>query len=515
MQPSGPIRIFDTTLRDGEQSPGCSMSAEEKLSVARMLERLRVDVIEAGFPAASDDEFAAVTAISENIRTPTIAALCRATEKDIERGFAAIRTAAKPRIHTFIATSDIHLEHKLRMSRTQVLERIGAMVAKAKSLTDDVEFSAEDASRSDPAYLAQAVVTAIDAGATTINLPDTVGYAQPDEYGALIQRICQLPQADGITVSVHCHNDLGLAVANSLTGIQNGARQVECTINGIGERAGNASLEEVVMNLRTRPTRFDASVNIDATQLYPASRLVSQVTGSHVQRNKAVVGANAFAHEAGIHQHGMLANRLTYEIMSPQDVGWSGESIVIGKHSGKAAIASAVQAAGVPLSEEELAQLVQKVKDLADRQKQVTAEEVVALAEDVHWAHQDDYFTVRDFVAVTGDKVPATATLTLQIGSDVVTASAHGIGIVDAAFSAMGQVLPGPIFLKEYALTAITGGANALASIRVVMEDASGKRVVARAVHEDIVRASLQALVNGYNRSLARQNQPTKVTHHA
>ncbi len=494
------VRIFDTTLRDGEQSPGCSMTPEGKLAVARQLERLQVDVIEAGFPVASQDDFDAVARIAQDVRTPIIAALCRANTKDIQTGAKAVESAQRPRIHTFIATSDIHMKDKLRMSPDDVIERISIMVKMARDFVPDVEFSAEDASRSDPDFLKRAVLAAVDAGATTINLPDTVGYAQPDEYGGLIRSIAQLPECRDVVISAHCHDDLGLAVANSLAAVQNGARQVECTINGIGERAGNASLEEVVMNLRTRSAYFSALTGIQTPELYRTSRLVSELTGSSVQRNKAIVGANAFAHEAGIHQHGILANRATYEIMSAVDVGWSGEGMVIGKHSGRHAIQSILSSSGILLEEAQLVELVAKIKDLASRQKDVGSEDVLAMAETMLQRERSVAFEITDFVAVTGDKVPATATLKLRIGADMRTASAHGIGVVDACFSALKSSLGTPARLTRYSLEAVTGGSNALASIRVELEDAQGRRHSARAVHEDVVLASLNALASGYNR---------------
>ncbi len=494
------VRIFDTTLRDGEQSPGCSMTPDGKLAVARQLERLGVDVIEAGFPVASQDDFDAVACIAQEVRTPIIAALCRTNAADIETGAKAIQSAQHPRLHTFVATSDIHMRDKLRMQPDEVIQLIKTMVRQACVFVPDVEFSAEDASRSDPEFLKRAVLAAVDAGATTINLPDTVGYAQPDEYGAMIRSISELPECRDVVISAHCHDDLGLAVANSLAAVKSGARQVECTINGIGERAGNASLEEVVMNLRTRSGYFSAQTAIQTPELYRTSRLVSELTGSSVQRNKAIVGANAFAHEAGIHQHGILANRATYEIMSAADVGWSGIAMVIGKHSGRHAIQSILASSSIRLDELQLVELLAKVKDLASRQKDVGSEDVLAMAETMLQRERKVAFEITDFVAVTGDKVPATATLKLRIGSDERTASAHGIGVVDACFSALKSSLGTPARLTRYSLEAVTGGSNALASIRVELEDAQGRRHSARAVHEDVVVASLNALASGYNR---------------
>ena len=506
------VRIFDTTLRDGEQSPGCSLTGEEKLLVARQLQRLNVDVIEAGFPIASQNEFDGVAAIAVEIRGPVIAALCRANVADIDRGFAAIESARYPRIHTFLATSDIHLEHKLKMTRSEVIEGVSEMVAHAKNYVTDVEFSAEDASRSDPEFLQRVVKAAVKAGATTINLPDTVGYAQPAEYGEMIRQVAQMPECQGVVISAHCHDDLGLAVANSLSAIQYGARQVECTLNGIGERAGNASLEEIVMNLKVRPHQFNVESSVNSRELYRSSRLVSELTGSAVQRNKAIVGANAFSHEAGIHQHGILANRMTYEIMSAEEVGWLGENIVIGKHSGKHAIQSVLSSIGFAVTEGQLRQVLDKVKALADKQKDVGTEEVIRIAEDVLQRGSAPAFAVTDFVAVTGDKVPATATLRIRVDGRDVVASSHGIGVVDAAFSALRSVLPVQARLTKYSLEAITGGSNALAAISVVLEDEEGKRYPARAVHEDIVLASVNALAYSYNRLLRAGEKSDRIS---
>ncbi len=352
------IIVFDTTLRDGEQSPGCAMNVSEKVEFARALEWLGVDVIEAGFAASSNEDFESVKKIAQVVTNPntSVACLARLSKEDISCAWEAVRFAAKPRIHVFIATSDIHLRHKLKLTREQVLERITAMVSFAKSLTCDIEFSAEDASRSDADFLKQAVFNAVKAGATTINLPDTVGYAQPQEFGEMVREVCAMNELrregrENVVVSVHCHDDLGLAVANSLEGVRNGAGQVECTINGVGERAGNAALEEVVMNLRARNEFFNARTGIDSTKLFGASQLLTQITSMAVQRNKAVVGANAFAHEAGIHQHGMIANRNTYEIMSPEDVGWVNEGIIIGKHSGRHGVNFVLEKQGIKLSD--------------------------------------------------------------------------------------------------------------------------------------------------------------------
>jgi 2-isopropylmalate synthase len=377
------VRIFDTTLRDGEQAPGCTMSREEKLAVARQLARLGVDVIEAGFPAASPGDWEAVHAVAHELGTadgPVICGLARANRADIERCCTAIAPAARRRIHTFLATSDIHLEHKLRMTRGEVLERVGAMVACARALCDDVEFSPEDAGRSDPEFLCEVLRVALEAGATTLNIPDTVGYTTPEEYHALIARIREsVPGVERAVLSTHCHDDLGLAVANSLAGVRAGARQVECTINGIGERAGNASLEEVVMALHTRRQFFGVRTRVDTRELARASRLVSTCTGIPVPPNKAIVGANAFAHEAGIHQDGILKYRLTYEIMSAETVGHDGNVLVLGKHSGRHAVRKRLEELGHHLGEEELGHVFERFKAIADTKKRLDDHDLVAL----------------------------------------------------------------------------------------------------------------------------------------
>lgn len=366
------VIIFDTTLRDGEQSPGCSMNIDEKVQMALQLERLRVDVIEAGFPISSTSDFKAVRAIARKVENATVAALCRTLPEDIDRAWEAIREARHPRIHTFIATSDIHMTHKLRMNPQQVLQAITAAVTRARSYTADVEFSAEDASRSTLPFIVAAAQAAIRAGATTINLPDTVGYATPKEYGKMFAEIrARIPESTNVCLSAHCHDDLGLAVANSLAAIENGADQIECTVNGIGERAGNASLEEIVMALRTRSAVYHAETHIDSCQLYATSQLLSSITGIHVQPNKAIVGRNAFAHEAGIHQHGVLSNSLTYEIMTPESVGVPGNRLVLGKHSGRHALRHRCQDLGFDLGDQELEQVYQTTILLADVKKEI------------------------------------------------------------------------------------------------------------------------------------------------
>ncbi len=378
------VFIFDTTLRDGEQSPGCSMNTEEKVRMARQLERLGVDVIEAGFPIASEGDFEAVRAVAGEINRATVAALARARKGDIDRAWEAIREARHPRIHTFLATSPIHMEHKLRMTRREVLQAVDEAVRLAATYTPDVEFSAEDASRSDLDFLVEVVRTAIRAGAVTVNLPDTVGYATPAEYGRMFAEIRRrVPEARSVRLSAHTHDDLGMAVANSLAAVENGADQVECTINGIGERAGNAALEEVVMAIHTRPTVYNATTGIDTRQIYPTSRLLTSIIGVDVQPNKAIVGRNAFAHEAGIHQHGVLQHTLTYEIMSPESVGLPGNRLVLGKHSGRHAIDNRCRQMGYLLNEKELREVYNRVKALADTCKEVSDAALAQIVEQV------------------------------------------------------------------------------------------------------------------------------------
>lgn len=378
------IKIFDTTLRDGEQSPGFSMNQDEKMRLALQLERLKADVIEAGFPIASEGDFRTVRKISEQITGSTVAALCRTTTKDIDKAAEAVEPAVKPRIHTFIATSDIHMEYKLKKNREQVLESAVSAVEYAGKFCDEVEFSAEDASRSDPEFLFEVFTAVIDAGARVINVPDTVGYALPWEFGELIRSIREnVPNIEQATLSVHCHNDLGVAVANSLMAVQNGAQQIECTINGIGERAGNASLEEIVMAIATRKNNIDKYTNIATNQLMPTSKLLTKITGNEVQPNKAIVGENAFAHEAGIHQHGVLNNPMTYEIMTPESVGLTSNKIVLGKHSGRFALNKKLQKLGYSLGKDELNQVYLKFTNLADEKKIVEEQELLALVSEI------------------------------------------------------------------------------------------------------------------------------------
>jgi len=472
------VRIFDTTLRDGEQSPGATMTSAEKLEVARGLARLGVDVIEAGFPAASPDDLEAVRRIAIEVgnsadggRVPIICGLARATKSDIDKAWQAVQPAARPRIHTFLATSEIHMQYKLRMTRQQVLERVAEMVAYARSLCEDVEFSPEDAGRSDPEFLYEVLAVAIRAGATTLNIPDTVGYTTPDEFGALIAGIIQnTPGIENCIVSVHCHNDLGLATANTLAGLRAGARQAEVTINGIGERAGNTALEEVVMALHTRPQFYGLHTGIDTTQISRISKLVSNYTGMPVQPNKAIVGANAFAHEAGIHQDGMLKHSLTYEIMRPETVGATQSKLVLGKHSGRHALRTRLAALGYALDESEMDQVFERFKHLADRKKTITDADLEALV-------SDELYQPREFFALDGLQVACgtmgmpTATVRLR-GPDgqLHVSAAVGTGPVDAAYKAIDAIVKAPNTLQEFVVHAVTEGIDALGEVTVRIE---------------------------------------------
>lgn len=524
------VRIFDTTLRDGEQSPGATMTSAEKLEVARALARLRVDIIEAGFPAASPDDLAAVRAIAEQVGTspapgsgasepPIICALARASKADIDRAWEGVRGAARPRIHTFLATSDLHMQHKLRMTREEVKLRVAEMVAYARSLCADVEFSPEDAGRSDPAFLYEVLELAIRAGATTLNIPDTVGYTTPDEFGALIAGIrANVPGAKDVILSVHCHDDLGLATANALAGILAGARQAEVTINGIGERAGNSSLEEVVMALHTRAAKFGLHTNIDTTQLTRVSRLVSQCTGMAVQPNKAIVGANAFAHESGIHQDGMLKHEQTYEIMRPETVGASQSQLVLGKHSGRAALAARLAELGYPLDAAALDRVFARFKEIADRRKHVTDADLEVLVREDAPA-LDDAYTLDALHVGCGTLGMPTATVRLRGRDGQVRAhAAMGTGPVDAAYKAIdalvgpacrsesGTLHVGPpATLLEYSVHSVTEGIDALGHVTVRVRDDRGRVFHGAGADTDIIVASAQAYLRALNRIVAAQ----------
>jgi len=497
------IRIFDTTLRDGEQSPGASMNIEEKLEVARQLARLGVDVIEAGFPASSDRDFEAVHAIASEVQGPIIAGLCRATENDIRRAADALAPAARKRIHTFLATSDIHMEYKLRKTREQVLEMAVNAVKLACTLCDDVEFSAEDATRSDVDFLCQVIEAVIEAGAGTVNIPDTVGYAMPEEFVELIATIrSRVPNIANAVISVHCHNDLGLAVANSLAAVRNGAGQVECTINGLGERAGNAALEEIVMALRTRADRFQVTNNINSKEIIRCSRLVSDVTGIPVQPNKAIVGANAFAHEAGIHQHGVLAHKLTYEIMSPEDVGAAESKLVLGIHSGKHAIMRKLLEMGFELTDEKLERVVQRVKEVAEKKKEITERDLESIVMDETYMVTErfhlDYMHV-----VTGSNIMPTSTVRLLCDGVGVTEVCLGVGSIDSVYKTISAVAKLPHHLVDYVVHSVTHGTDALGEVSVRISDDERHIFTGRGASTDIVEASAKAYVQALNRLAA------------
>jgi len=492
--------IFDTTLRDGEQSPGASMTRDEKVRIAKALERMRVDIIEAGFPAASPGDFEAVKAVAGAVKDSTVCALARAVEKDIDRAAEAIKPAARGRIHTFIATSPIHMQHKLRMTPEQVLERAVQMVKHARQYTDDVEFSAEDAVRSDMDFLCRVFEAAIAAGARTINVPDTVGYSIPFAWGERIKTlIARVPNSDKAIWSTHCHNDLGLAVANSLSAVLNGARQVECTINGLGERAGNAALEEVVMAVRTRRDLFSCETGIDATQIVPTSRLVSNITGFAVQPNKAIVGANAFAHESGIHQDGVIKMRETYEIMRAEDVGWIANRMVLGKHSGRNAFKTRLKEIGFEFkTEAELNSAFERFKDLADKKHEIFDEDLQALVTEEALEHEERLKLVALRVcSETGTK--PYALVTLNVNGEQRAAGAEGGGPVDAAFKAIDSVLECECQLLLYSVNNITSGTDSQGEVTVRLEK-GGRIVNGHGADTDIVVASAKAYLNALDK---------------
>lgn len=493
------IKVFDTTLRDGEQSPGATLNAAEKLEIARALERLKVDAIEAGFPVASPGDFESVRAIAEEIRTVTVVALARAVEKDISRAWDALRPATRPRIHTFIATSPIHMQYKLRKSPDEVLRMAVDAVKYAKQFTEDVEFSAEDATRSDWDFLCKVFEEVIDAGATVINIPDTVGYTVPAEFQRLIKYIFEHTRnIDRVEVSVHCHDDLGMAVANSLAAIEAGVHQVEVTINGIGERAGNAALEEVVMALKTRHDFFNASTGVDTTQIYRCSSLVSALTGLYVQANKSIVGRNAFAHESGIHQDGVLKERTTYEIMSPKDIGLATSQIVLGKHSGRHAFRTRLLELGFNLGDEEFSRAYERFIELADRKKEVSDRDIEALVRGELTAVEDLYSL--DYLHVSsGMAAIPTATVRIMREGKVVEEAACGDGPVDAAYRAVDRIIQLQTTLEDYQLRAVTGGKDALGEVTVKVR--AGDRVyTGRGVSTDIIVASVKAYLNALNK---------------
>jgi len=492
--------IFDTTLRDGEQSPGASMTRDEKVRIARALERLKVDIIEAGFPAASEGDFAAVQAVAEAVKNSTVCGLSRALDRDIDRAGEALKGAERSRIHTFIATSPIHMQMKLKMSPEQVIEYAVKAVKRARQYTDDVEFSAEDAGRSDEDFLCRILEAVIDAGATTLNIPDTVGYSIPSEFGATIANLMQrIPNADKAIFSVHCHNDLGMAVANSLSAVMNGARQVECTINGLGERAGNASLEEVVMAIKTRHDAFNCETRLDTREILACSKLVSSITGFPVQPNKAIVGANAFAHESGIHQDGVLKNRETYEIMRAEDVGWSANRMVLGKHSGRNAFKSRMTELGFEFhTESELNDAFYQFKQLADKKHEIFDEDLQALITEVSADTKEHFKLIALKVCSETGETP-NSTVTVNVGDEELTGSAKGSGAVDASLKAIDSIVKSGATLELYSVNNITNGTDAQGDVTVRL--AKGGRVVnGLGADTDIVIASAKAYINALNK---------------
>jgi 2-isopropylmalate synthase len=503
------VVIFDTTLRDGEQCPGATMTFEEKIEVADMLDAMGVDIIEAGFPIASEGDFEAVSAVAKRAKNATIAGLARAINADIDRAGEAVRQARRGRIHTFVSTSPIHLAHQMRKTEAEVLEIISATVTRARNLVEDVEWSAMDATRTPIDYLCRCVEAAIKAGATTINLPDTVGYATPEEYFAMFRDVrARVPNADKAVFSTHCHNDLGLAVANSLAALTGGARQIECTINGIGERAGNAALEEVVMAIRTRADVLPYSTGIDTTMLSRASRLVSAVTNFPVQYNKAIVGRNAFAHESGIHQDGVLKHQRTYEIMTPESVGVGKTSLVMGKHSGRNAFRTKLKELGYELGENAFEDAFNRFKALADRKKHVYDEDIEALVDD-NVAHMHERMKVTGLTVIAGTMGPQTATLTLEIDGVAQTVQATGNGPVDATFNAIKQLVPHDARLDLYQVHAVTEGTDAQAEVSVRLEE-GGRLVTGRGAETDTMVASARAYVSALNKLLVKRQKTAK-----
>ena len=503
------IYIFDTTLRDGEQTPGISLNVEEKLEIARQLAKLQVDVIEAGFPIASPGDFAATAAIAAEIEGPVIAALARATAKDIEAAAAALRQAKKPLIHTFIATSPIHMEYKLRRQPAEVLRMVEDAVRGARQFVEDVEFSAEDATRSDPAFLAEVLSTAIAAGATRINVPDTVGYTTPGEYRQLIRYIREtIASIEQIQLSVHCHNDLGMAVANSLAALEAGATQVECTINGLGERAGNASLEEIVMALATRQDSYQLYSGVVTEHIYRTSHLVSSLTGVPVQPNKAIVGDNAFAHESGIHQDGFLKARSTYEIMTPQSIGLHQSRLVLGKHSGRHAFREKLKELGYSLTDDDTEKAFQRFIGLADKKKEVSDRDLNALLKEELVAIPESF--ILDYIHISsGNQTVPTATVRLTRGEARTEEAACGSGPIDAVYRAIDRASGIPVQLESYALQAVTGGKDALGEVTVRIT-ANGSSCTGRGISTDVIEASARAYVHALNKLVYQQGPSSK-----
>ena len=499
------VIIFDTTLRDGEQAAGGTLNIQEKLQIARQLEKLGVDIIEAGFPISSPGDFEAVRLIAKEVRTPVICALARAHPHDIDRAWEAVREAEHPRIHVFLSASDIHLLHQLKKSREEILQTSHDMVVRAKKYTDDIEFSPMDASRTEPEYIYQILKAVIDAGATTVNIPDTVGYAIPDEFGHLIGGIFQnVPNIKQAIVSIHCHNDLGLAVANSLEAVKRGARQVECTINGIGERAGNASLEEIVMAVKTRKDFFNLTTDINTVQIYKTSRLVSELTGFTIQPNKAIVGANAFRHESGIHQDGVIKMPITFEIMDPRAVGIPASSLVLGKLSGRHAFKERLAELGYSLNEKDFSRAFAAFKELADKKKNVTDRDIESLVAEEQRTVSEVYHLDRIQVSCGDRGIPTAAVRLIAPDGQVLADAALGTGPVDAMYKAINRLVGVPNVLAEFSVKSITEGIDAIGEVLIRIES-EGITYTGRGADTDIIVASAKAYINALNRLLAAQ----------
>ncbi len=504
------ILIFDTTMRDGEQSPGASMTLEEKLRIAEMLEHMGVDIIEAGFPIASNGDFEAVREVSKIVKNSVVAGLSRANFKDIDRAWEALKGANRPRIHSVISTSPVHMKHKLQLEPDQVLDAVIASVTHARNLCGDVEWSAEDATRTEFDFLCRCIEAAIKAGATTVNIPDTVGYAMPAEYGKLIaDLIANIPNSDKAVFSTHCHNDLGLAVANSLAAVSNGARQIECTINGLGERAGNAALEEIVMAIKVRQEKLGFHTNVNTEEIYKASRLLSSLTGMLVQRNKAIVGANAFAHEAGIHQDGMLKSPITYEIMLPQSVGLKHSMLVLGKHSGRHGLKTRYAELGYKLSDNELEQAYKKFCTIADQKKEIFDEDLEAILESGLSPSQELYHLMSVHVA-SGTNVRPTATVELKKNNELFVDSATGDGPVDAAFKAIERITGVEAKLTEYSVKSVSLGRDAIGEVFIRIE-LGGLLFNGRSASTDIITGSVKAYLEALNRGLTSKRRKTEL----
>jgi len=500
------IKIFDTTLRDGEQSPGASMSLSEKIQIAEIFDTMGIDIIEAGFPIASEGDFESVSEVSKVIKNIQVCGLARAGDKDVDRAGAAVKHAVNPRIHTFIATSPIHMKFKLQMDEDQVIDAIHRSVSRARNLVEDVQWSAEDATRTDRDFLFKCVETAISSGASTINIPDTVGYTTPEEYFEIIDSLINnVPSADKVTFSTHCHNDLGLAVANSLSGIRAGARQIECTMNGIGERAGNAALEELVMSMKVRKDILNYESKVDTTLFTRASRLVSSVTSFPVQYNKAIVGKNAFAHESGIHQDGMLKNNETYEIMTPESIGLSESTLVMGKHSGRHAFKEKALELGYELADNQLNDAFYRFKDLADKKKEIFDDDIIAIIDD-EFSNAIDQIKLISLNIKAGTSSPQTADLTLDINDKQVTSITEGSGPVDAIFNAIRELFPHSAVLQLYQVHAVTQGTDAQAEVSVRLQE-DGKTVVGRGADTDTLVASAKAYIAALNRLIIKREK--------